>query len=603
MSDSSSLLTARRRGFVGALAAGAAAGTGGCLRRARSIAGWQSREQVSLQIKTLPADADPYALWIARSVAGWFGDAGIDVSVVPMAKEELLRQVLLNNDFDVFVTTLPTQRRTPDSLYALLHSRFAETSGWQNPFGFADFDVDDLLDTQRRETGARRRTALADLQRSLARSQPFTVVAFPDDIRTARIGAYRNWQTVDLRTPQGYLNLERNAREEGADTVLRIASTDGRPTENLNPLAVEHRREGLLTGLLYDALGIEVGGERVPWLAASWEFERAGGRPRATVRLREDVRWHDGEALTAEDVAFTYALLADTTMGDSTEPTDTTDREPRVPAPRLQGRRELVESIAAVDDRTLTVQFGECSDRVATRAFTIPILPKHVWKDRTDTASISNIEVGSASEALVTDNVPPVGSGPLEYVENTPEERLVLESVDDHFSTRVDDAPAVPVGPPVFDRLVLQAVGSDDTAVALVAEGEADLTGTSVAASTVPRIGRSSDLELIVRRATAPYVLGYNVRRPPLTNPRFRNTLAYLVDQAHLVDDVFDGYARAAVSPLTGTDWLPDDLRWEDENPVTPFLGVDGEVDVAEARDAFREAGYQYEDGRLVGGN
>lgn len=602
MSDSSSPLTVRRREVMGALTAGVAAGTGGCLRRARSITGWQSRRQISLEIKTLPADADPYALWIARSVARWYREAGIDVGVVPMAEEELLRQVLLSNEFDVFVAPGPERMQVPDGLYPLLHSQFAATPGWQNPFGFADLDVDDLLETQRATTGGRRRRALAELQRTIARTQPFTVVTFPDDIRAARSGEY-DWQAVDLGSPQGYLRLEGDADAE--ETVLRVAVTDARPTENLNPLAVEHRRHGLLTGLIYDSLGIDVHGGVVPRLARDWEFSTVGDRPTATVRLRQDLRWHDGETLTADDVTFTHALIADTIQIDEEGSTETTDGDARVPAPRLQGRRGLVDSVTASDDHTLEFQFVDAAPEVATGAFTIPVLPRHVWKERTGRASISNIEIGPASEALVTDNLPPVGSGPLRFVSNVPSERLVLEAFDDHFSTRVedDDSASDPLGPLAFDRLVIQAVGSDDAAVELVVGGDAELTGTSVAASTVPRIGRSSDVELVVRRSRSPYILGYNTRHEELTNPRFRNTLARLVDQAFLVEDAFDGYAQPAVSPLTGTEWLPDDLRWEGENPVTPFLGADGEVDVERARTEFRDAGYQYEDGRLVGSN
>jgi peptide/nickel transport system substrate-binding protein len=63
---------------------------------------------------------------------------------------------------------------------------------------------------------------------------------------------------------------------------------------------------------------------------------------------------------------------------------------------------------------------------------------------------------------------------------------------------------------------------------------------------------------------------------------------------------VFEGYARPAVSLLAGTDWLPGDLRWNDHDPVTPFLGSAGELDVDRARAAFRDAGYRYEGGTLV---
>ena len=590
------------------------------MRRIRTIAGWQSTSQVSLGIKAPPADDDPYALRIARAVADWLRTAGIDAQVVPVAQRELHRQVLLNDEFDLFVTRGQDRFQGPDALYSLLHSRFAEAPGWQNPFGYTDIEVDERLETQRRTDGSRRYEATAELQRIIARTQPFTVVAFPDDIRATRDSYYTNWLTADLHTPIGYLTLDRASGEDGESDperrrdTLRMATTDRRATENLNPLSVEYRGSGLLTGLLYDSIGVtDRTGTITPWLADAWSFSASRGRPRATVRLRSDLRWHDGEPLTAADVAFTYTLLADTSLGSEEGDDDEEgegegegeggeENDSPIPAPRFRGRSALVEDAVTRGPRTVEFQFVECTPTVATRAFTVPVLPEHVWTERTRPASVGGIEFGPATEALVTENIPPVGSGPLRFVRNTPREALVLERFEEHFLAR-EDAADLPYGTaagPAFDRLGLRVVGTDATAVELVADGEADVTGTPVGAETVPRIGRASDLDLLVNRSETPYVIGYNARRPPLTNPRFRHTLARLVDQAHLVGTVFDGYARPAVSPLAGTDWLPPDLRWEGTNPVTPFLGTDGELDVERARSAFVEIGYRYDDGALV---
>ncbi|MDS0300830.1 ABC transporter substrate-binding protein [Halogeometricum sp. S1BR25-6] len=652
----SSPSTVRRRAVLGTLATGVTALSGGCVRRLRTVAGWRSANQVSLEIKTVPADADPYALRIARQVAAWFRAAGIDAQVTPMASEELLRQVLVQNDFELFVARLPDQFHEPDGLYSLLHSRFADAPGWQNPFGYANLDVDDLLETQRTTTGEERREAVYELQRSIARTQPFTLLSFPDDIRAARTDNYGNWRTADLDSPLGYLSLTRSGGDgdnaalasgtstsNGADgtagavpnrgsnassptatptrtptptptptptdvatttdeaRTLRTATTDKRATENLNPLSVEYRRDGLITGLLYDSLGVETGDGVEAWLAESWAFSGGGNAPSASVRLRPDLTWHDGESLTAEDVAFTHRLLADTAMETGTTTEDESDA--RIPAPRFQGRNSLVADVRATGTRTVEFDFVECEPQLATRAFTVPVLPEHVWTERTSRASVSGIEIGPATEAIVTNNIPPVGSGPLEFAQNTPRESLVLERFDEHFLFEASAEAGVPARPPEFERLSVQVVGSDATAVEMVADADADVTGTTVGASTVPRIGRAPDLELLVGRSETPFILGHNAGRSPTTNPRFRNTLARLVDQSFLVNDVFGGYARPAVSPLAGTKWLPDDLRWGDENPVTPFIGSDGELNVDRAREAFRDAGYQYSDGRLLEGN
>lgn len=582
---------ATRRGLLAAAGSGAFA-TAGCLRRTRAVAGWDAPEQVSFRIRTVPADADPYALELARRVADWFTTAGIDTTVVPASRQEVARKTLLEREFDLFVGRLPGRVRRPDALYELCHSTYVNAAGWQNPFGYTNLTVDDLLTRQRTADGQRRREAVRRVQTTLAETQPFTVLAFPDEIRAAGSADYTGWESVGLDSPLGLFSLQ-SAGEESQ--TLRLVTTDARATVNLNPLAVEFRSTGVVTGSLYDPLGYVVGDRLLPWLAADWTFT-GSDPPVAEIELRPDARWHDGEAITARDAAFTYRLLADTTLGDGGD-------RPAVPAPRFRAAAELVAGTTVLDERTLRVSFTDCAPAVAGRALTAPILPAHVWRDRTESASIAGVDFDAVTDALVTSNVPPVGSGPLRYEGNDPRKRLVLRRFEDHFLTN-EPRTGLParVGPPPFDRLEIRAVGSDEAAVGVVQSGEAGSMLTPAGSGVVPAIGRADDLQLVVERAGGPYVLGYNARRPHLTNPQVRNTLARLIDEARLVADVLDGYGAPAVGPLADTEWYPQALEWDGSNPVVPFLGSDGQLDTDRVRAAFREIGYRYDEERLVGG-
>lgn len=594
-------LSTRRRALLGALGSGTVALTGGCLRQVRSLTGWESSQQVQLRIKTVPDDADPYALTLARTVADWFRAAGINARITPMSEQELHRQTLLRNEFDLFLMRLPSRFTDPDALYTLLHSRFAEDPGWQNPFGYANLDVDDRLETQRRTTGSQRREALRQLQLTVARTQPFTLLTVPDDVHAVRTTNYSNWRAANLGSSLGYLSLERSDdKESEANGTLRVAITDRRATMNLNPLSVEFRRTGTLTGLVYDPLAYAFEDRLLPWLAETWEFS-GDSSPTARVTIREGATWHDGEALTAADVAFTYRLLSDTTLES-----DGDEETAPLPSPRYRGRSGLVANVDPIGDRTVEFQFADVTPDVARRAFTVPILPEHIWKERTGVASIASIQTGSVTDALVTNNIPPVGSGPLQFVRNTPREEVVFERFDDHV-LRQADSPTNDIvdqaGDVAFDTLSVQVVGSDVTAAEMVANGTADVTGTPMGADVIPRIGRSSESELLVQRSPSAYILGYNTRNQHLNNPRFRHTLARLVDGKYIADTIVDGYGRPAVGPLWDTEWYPPELRWEgEENPIAGFLGSEGEIDITQARAAFQEAGYRYEDGRLVGG-
>lgn len=585
--------TVTRRGVIGGTAALAAGATAGCVQRTRNLLGRRTTGQISLTIKTVPADDDRAATWIARHLVNHLGAVGIDAAIVLESEDELRRSTLINRDFDLYVARYPDQY-DPDFLRPMLHSVFAEEPGWQNPFGFVDLAVDDLLDRQRRTEGGARRRAVAELLRSVAQLQPFTVIAFPDDIRAVRRDRFIGWRSPGLTSPLGYLALRPTDQNEGPSRRLRVTTTDNRVTRNYNPIAVEFRNRGTLTGLLYDPLARRSRHGTTPWLAEGWTWhETDDGGTAARVRLREGLHWHDSQPLTAADVAFTYTFLDDTSLGEGAV---------AAPAPRFRGRVSLVESIDAVDERTLEFTFGDTTPAVASRAFTVPVLPEREWRPHAAPVDLAGLELfEGVTEALVWDNPDPIGSGVLRFERNIVDELLVLRRFDGHFLHR-GAAPDHPFdGGVSFETLVFRVAPSDGAAVELVAINEADATGTNVGSDTVPTIGRHDGVQLVVTPSRSFYHVGFNVRREPLGNARFRQAVARLVDTEFVAHTGFDGFATPTASPLAGSGWTPSDLRWRGEDPVVPFIGSDGELDVAAAQDLFREIGYQYdEDGRLL---
>ncbi len=618
---------ARSRRSVLVAGTSLAVASAGCVGRVRNIAGRDRSSQVSLEIVTLPADADPNAIRIARHLSEHLNEVGIDARVDTMAQADLQRTILFNHDFDLYVGQFPeTMPFDPDALYSLIHSQFTAETGWQNPFGFTELAIDEQLEEQRSASTGRRSEVLADLQDAVCELQPFTVVAFPDALTAYRTERFTGWDRAHPTSVQGLLRLARTGgddegeEDDGASepVTLRLTTTDDRITENWNPVAAEYRRHGTFTSLLYDPLVRRHDDGPVPWLATDWERTGAG-----TIRVDlRDAEWHDGEPLTADDVVFTYRFLKDTSMGNAETP---------IPTPKFRGRSTIVESATAVDESTVELVVGSANRPVAERALEIPILPEHVWTDRTELVNIAGVRIDDeTTEALVWNNDDPVGSGPLQFIESSPEAEVVFGRNPDHFLHDLEtesmsdeedgspdgtgdadgDGPARSIpegfhGAPDFEQLVLEVVPSDIAAVQQVGDGLADGTASNLGPDAVPRIGREADARLASTRSAAFYHVGYNVRRVPLSNPRIRAILASMIDKAALVDDAFDGYARPATSPLAASPaYVPDGLRWDDdrnEDAVYPFRGTAGEIDADAVRDAFRDAGYRYnEAGELL---
>ncbi|QLG29719.1 ABC transporter substrate-binding protein (plasmid) [Halorarum halophilum] len=596
-----------------AVLAGAASLVGsGCIQRSRALVGRDSPEQLSLSIKTVPADADTRATTVARTLADRLTTVGVDAQVVLASREELYRDVLLNQKFDLYVARFP-HAHDPDFLRPLLHSRFNGEPGWGNPFGYASLELDELLDAQRGQSGTARQRTLREIERVVVRDQPFSVLAFPEEIRTAHTDRVTGWASDGASTSLHYLeagrpqtsrtNAEldavtgRPAGDRSEESRLRVTLGDSRPTENLNPLAVEYRTGTAVTGLIYDSLGRWIDGSVGPWLASDWEWGGGadGDGLTAVVTLREDLTWHDGEPLTAADVAFTYRFLADTSLGAL---------ENAVPAPNYRREASLVESVSVRGDDRVELEFGPTSRRVAAAAFAAPILPELEWADRNEPASIAGLAAAdSITEALVWDNPTPVGSGPLRFDRSKEKESLVLTRFDDHFLAResIEGPPARYAGGFAFDALEFSVVPSGAAAVELVAGGSADATASPVPPETVPDIGGAPDLALRVTHPNAFYHVGFNVREAPNSNTRFRRAVAALLDRESLVEEFFGGFAEPAVSPLGRDGPLSPDLGGGASDIVVPFAGENGHLDVDKARENFREAGYRYSsDGRLL---
>ncbi len=567
-----------RRTLLAGATTGLTVATSGCVRQVRSVVNRDTVDHLSVSIATVPADGDRESVQIANLLADNLEAVGIDASVNLLAEEEFLRAILVNHDFDLYVGQHPGGI-DPDFLYETLHSVYADEPGWQNPFGFTSMTFDDLLERQRVLEGDRRREVIERIADSVAAEQPFVPVCVPDENRLVREDRFDDWDD-HLATRLGYLGLE----PLDGDEELRGIITDVRPTQNLNPLSVEYRNRGTIVNFVYDSLGTVDGNEVRPWLAASWKWNGSA----ATVTIRDDVQWHDGEPLTAADVRFTYRLLEDTSLGDSDVP---------APSPRYRGQSSIVDSnaIEVHDERTLTIPMTG-SQNVRERAFTVPILPKHVWTDRTGSATVPGLPVEQATTtAVVAENVPPIGSGPFQFADRTGREYILLERFDEHFSRADDELPEATV-----ETFRVAVHPGSPSAIEAIESGNADVTISTLEAYSVDEVAESESVRLLESSSQTFYHVGFNVRNAPFSNPYFRRVVARLLDKERIVDELFDGHASPVATPLAG-EWVPDHLEWDGDDPSVPFFGADGQLDESAARTAFEEAGFRYDDdGKLL---
>lgn len=117
--------------------------------------------------------------------------------------------------------------------------------------------------------------------------------------------------------------------EEGGETLVYGSGDYTR----INPAMDEH---GEINILIFNGLTAHDGDNQVvPGLAESWDFDEETCT--YTFHLAENVKWHDGEPFTAEDVKFTIEAIMDPENGSENAP-----------------NYEDVQEITVVDDHTVS---------------------------------------------------------------------------------------------------------------------------------------------------------------------------------------------------------------------------------------------------------
>ncbi|WP_049914115.1 ABC transporter substrate-binding protein [Haloterrigena salina] len=592
-----------RRSVLAAGAAGLSLSLSGCVDTVRRVVDQDGTDQLSLSIVTVPADADRESIRIAYHLESHLESIGVDVTLKARSRTDFLKAVLIDHDFDIYVGQHPADY-DPDFLYEALHSTYANEAGWQNPFGFDSMAFDTLLEDQRRADGEQRKQRLANVLRGVADEKPFDPICRPDEIRVANTTRFDGWGQGHLATRRGYLGLKPDA---GVDRLNALV-TDARPSVNVNPISATVRERGTVVDLLYDSLGTVVDGEVLPWLADSWEWVTGSEaneadaeetteptRPTTTARvsLREDCRFHDGKPVTAADVEFTYQFFQDTVLG----------RASPSPPPRYRGHASAIDDIEIEDEYTLRITAAAGTD-VCKRAFTVPILPKHVWQSELEDR-LGNSQEFSAPQgswSLVTsDSIDPTGSGPFQFKNNAERDHLTLERFDDHFTLR-EDVEGDHLLAPLVDELRFTVDPGSPSSISRVASGNADVTSSMLAAYSLGDIPEDDpDVERLESPSWTFYHIGFNARTPPCSNLHFRRAICRLIDKEWIASEVFGGHAEPLAAPVT-EEWTPDDLAWDGADPETPFAGTDGTLNVNAAHDAFQAAGYYTDDeNRLQG--
>lgn len=313
--------------------------------------------------------------------------------------------------------------------------------------------------------------------------------------------------------------------EPAGEVTITMAMTA--PWDTFIPFNTTNANTDCVLELMYDKMiVVKANGEHEPRLATEWTQDEEGKV--LTFKLNENAKWHDGEAVTADDVVFTCELMANGAINHPRRSkvaffTGTDDSGVRAEGEDF--------GVVALDEHTVqfTMKNPAPISYMLTQTFRdFYVLPQHLLAD-------------IPADQVMTDEFwqHPIGSGPCIYQSDISGERVEFTANKDYY-----------LGAPQFDRFVVRVVPASNLLSGLMS-GEIDV----IAGAGLGNIPMNDwDMAKQQENLTTESVksLGYqylsiNVNTIP---KEVRQAVNMAINRDALVNNLMRGEGEAAAGPL-----------------------------------------------------
>ena len=292
-----------------------------------------------------------------------------------------------------------------------------------------------------------------------------------------------------------------------------------------------------------------------PGLAESWE--ESPDKTFWTYKIRPDLKWSDGEPLTAKDAAYTFNRIIDGTFEKT----------------NYGNYVENITKAEAPDDTTLILRVDKPTP-IMDRLY-VYILPEHVWSkiDETAVQSYNNEP---------KDGKPIVGSGPY----------LIAERKVGQF-TRMVANPNYYNGKPAVDEVVFKIYANPDALGQALRKGEIDYAD-SLEANVFDSLADAPNISRLSAVYSGFNELAFNTGaaldtgkpigdgNPLLKDKRLREAIGWSLDRKTMLDKVFGGHGSVGSTIIPS---MYKSLHLQPPNEVT--------YDPEKAKSLLDAAGYR----------
>lgn len=301
-------------------------------------------------------------------------------------------------------------------------------------------------------------------------------------------------------------------------------------------------------------------GELEPCLAKSYVVSQDSKT--VTFKLRDNIKWHDGEPFTAEDVKYTFEFMGDP---DYSGPYGSLIKPIKGAEAFKNKQTQHIEGIKVVDPNTISITTENINaNALLNYGFSIRIIPKHIWEKIGAKAASEDVE------ALRS----PVGTGPFKMSKFIPDQYVELVANDNYWNKR-----------PNIDKIILQ-VTNPETAQAQMLNGEIDFMAISQMNPDDLELYKSKNIQIQEIFGNSYQYVGMNNDLEIFKDKKVRQAFAYAINREGILKDILYGYGEVANNPYRSDFWaFPSGLN-------------EYKYDVNKAIGMLKEAGWEYKESK-----
>lgn len=249
-------------------------------------------------------------------------------------------------------------------------------------------------------------------------------------------------------------------------------------------------------------------GKLYPGLATEWKLQ---GQTTWTFKLRQGVKYHNGDPFTSADAKFSLERTYDPAAKTMVATVFTT-----------------IDRIEAPDAHTLVIHTKKPDPLLPARLafYGGQIVPKKHLE------SVGNDAFASK----------PVGTGPIRFVSWVKDDKAVFDANPDYWGGKID-----------MERWIMRPIPETAPRIASLLKGEVDAI-TQLPPDQEERVMGNASTKVAGALYAGLYVLAVNSKRPPLDNPLVKQALSLAIDRDAIVKELWRGRGIVPSGPVAKGD-------------------------------------------------